>query len=75
MTEETTVSLGIGDLAGIVKIIDVCTKRGAFEGSELSAVGALRDKVAAFVEANAPKQEQEEDDPVEEATAEETVDG
>ena len=59
MTEENTpVGLGISDLAGVVKIIDVCTKRGAFEGNELSAVGALRDKIASFVESNTPKQEE-----------------
>ena len=48
--------------AGIVSIIDICSKRGAFEGSELETVGALRSRVAAFVEQARP--------PVEEAEAE-----
>ena len=73
MTEETTdapvelpteesLNLTIGDIAGIVSIIDICSKRGAFEGSELETVGALRSRVAAFVEQARP--------PVEEAEAE-----
>lgn len=79
MSEETQVeqvaeqatppSLGIGDLAGVVRIIDACAKRGAFEGSEMESVGALRGKIAAFVAANT-KQE-EEPAPKEEATTDE----
>jgi hypothetical protein len=73
MTEETKTTLGVGDLAGVVRIIDVCSKRGAFEGSEMVAVGSLREKIAAFVEENTPKPDEE--DPVSDAAAEETVDG
>lgn len=60
MSEET-VQLGIGDIAAAVQIIDACSKRGAFNGSELAGVGAVRERLAAFVEANAPKQETEEE--------------
>jgi len=52
------VSLGIGDLASVVQIIDVCSQRGAFQGSELEAVGALRGRIQQFVKANAPEEEQ-----------------
>lgn len=55
--EETGIQLGIGDLAGAVQIIDICSKRGAFEGAELEQVGALRARLAAFVQANAPMPE------------------
>jgi len=56
---EGQVSLGIGDLASVVQIIDVCSQRGAFQGSELEAVGALRGRVQQFVKANTPAEEAE----------------
>jgi hypothetical protein len=57
---EGQVSLGIGDLASVVQIIDVCSQRGAFQGSELEAVGALRGRIQQFVKANTPDEEAEE---------------
>lgn len=50
------VGLSLNDLAAVVRIIDICSKRGAFEGPELSSVGALREKFATFVESNRPKE-------------------
>lgn len=47
--------LGMNDLAAVVQMIDIVSRRGAFEGSELTAVGALRAKFADFVQANTPK--------------------
>ena len=38
------------DVAGMVQLIDVCSKRGAFEGSELQMVGQLRTKLAGILE-------------------------
>ena len=73
MTETTTETqapqLGLGDLAAVIQIIDICSKRGAFEGTELESVGAVRGRIAEFVKANAPQQEEA---PAEEA-AEETA--
>lgn len=66
-TQEATVQLGLGDLAAVIQIIDVCSKRGAFEGTELESVGAVRGRIAAFVQANAPKEEATEEAPAEEA--------
>lgn len=43
--------LTVNDIAAAMQIIDVVTSRGAFRGDELSQVGALRDKFAAFVAA------------------------
>ena len=43
------------DLANALRIIDVAAQRGAFQGSELSQVGAVRDKISAFLNAIAPK--------------------
>ena len=66
MTEETTTnteetvtaeaSLSLQDLASVVQIIDLCSSRGAFQGSELEAVGAVRGRFQAFVAANAPEE-------------------
>ena len=58
--QEQEVQLSLNDIAAAVQIIDVVTKRGAFEGSELEAVGLLRNRFAKFVEARAPKQEEPE---------------
>jgi len=64
MENQTTIT--INDLQIIVNMIDVCTKRGAFEGSELLTVGQIREKVAAVIKMNTPS-------PVEEETKEETA--
>lgn len=58
--QEQEVQLSLNDIAAVVQVIDVVTKRGAFEGSELEAVGVLRNRFAKFVEAKAPKQEEVE---------------
>lgn len=36
------------DILNAVKIIDICVKRGAIEGNELTAVGAVRDKLESY---------------------------
>lgn len=74
-TEETQapgVGLSINDLVAVVRIIDVCSKRGAFEGGELTQVGMVRDRIAAFLDANVPKEEapSEEGEPAAEEAAE-----
>ena len=42
----------------MVQIIDICSKRGGFEGPEMEAVGSLRTRTVKFLEANQPKGEQ-----------------
>jgi hypothetical protein len=64
MTEETTTTeaapgLSLQDLASVVQVIDICSQRGAFQGSEMEAVGGLRGRIQAFVSANAPAEEEE----------------
>ena len=57
--ESSTVpEITLNDFANIVRIIDVASRRGSFEGKELSSVGSLRDRVEAFLVYHAPKQEQ-----------------
>lgn len=51
--------LGLNDLAAVVQMIDIVSRRGAFEGQELTAIGALRSRFEAFVKASAPKPTEE----------------
>lgn len=56
--------LSVVELQNVVKIIDTCAQRGAFEGEELEAVGKVRNKIAEFVEkaiANAQEAESQSD--------------
>jgi hypothetical protein len=51
--------LSTQDVANAIAIIDICVKRGAIDGGELSAVGSVRDKLVAFVEANTKKTDED----------------
>lgn len=53
---QETVTLTIGDVATVVQVIDVVTRRGGFQGNELASVGMLRNKLEAYVNQNAPQQ-------------------
>jgi hypothetical protein len=57
MSEEKTV-ITLQDIALMVNIIDTTVKRGAIEGSEMSIVGAVRDKLDRFVKENTSKTEE-----------------
>jgi len=54
--------LNINDLFSVIKIIDACSERGAFKGNEMASVGAVRDRIAAFAEANQPVEQPQEND-------------
>ncbi len=54
--------IGMGDIAACVQIIDIVTKRGAFEGAELAEVGTVRNRLAAFLEANKPAEAEAEEE-------------
>jgi hypothetical protein len=43
--------LNINDLVAMRNVIDVVSKRGAFQANELSSVGQLFDKLNAFLDA------------------------
>ena len=66
MTEQTTQEqqapagpeLTITDLQNLRAVIDVSAKRGTFSANEMEAVGATYNKLAKFLEAVAPKQDQ-----------------
>lgn len=53
-TAQEQVQLSLQDIATCVQIIDICSRRGAFEGQEMEGIGALRNRVAKFLDANKP---------------------
>lgn len=53
---EEKINLHIHDLTNCLNIIDTAAQRGAFRGNELSAVGAVRDKLALFLEQTVPQE-------------------
>lgn len=64
MKEETNTNsadITLNDFVIMVKLIDVCSKRGAFEGAELKDVGVLRGRLVAFIEANKPEDPETEE--------------
>lgn len=42
-------SVNLSDLGTLLQIVDLATQRGAFRGSELTQVGAVFDKLNAFL--------------------------
>ena len=50
------VQLSLQDIATMVQIIDICSKRGGFEGPEMEAVGSLRNRTVKFLESNRPEE-------------------
>lgn len=69
---EVPESIGLQDLQILANIVDLASQRGAFRGNELTQVGAVFDKLSAFLnyvaEANAKAEEEanaEEDVPAE----------
>ena len=62
----TPPSITIQDIAFLVQIVEIVSQRGAFRADELSSVGAVYDKVKAFIVANSPQAtpEQPTEEPV-----------
>ena len=50
MEEETHSQITIADIAMLKQIVEVASSRGAFRAEELSQVGAVYDRVSAWVE-------------------------
>lgn len=53
-------SISLNDLQLLLNIVDLASKRGAFGGSELTQVGAIFDKLSAFLGFVAEQQAQDE---------------
>ena len=47
--EQQAPQLSLQDIATFVQIIDICSKRGGFEGQEMEAVGGLRNRTVQFL--------------------------
>lgn len=63
---EPSVQLTIGDLQILAQVIDLASRRGAFQAGELSQVGEAYNKLAAFlsfVESTTKSAEQANDEP------------
>ena len=54
------VQLTLADVQMMVQIIDLCSKRGAFEGVELETVGGLRGRISSFLQSTMPAEEASE---------------
>ena len=63
--------LSLQAIATSVQIIDICSRRGGFEGQELAAVGALRTRLVTFLDANKAANEEAPDGAVPETVVEE----
>ena len=48
---ENNQTITVADLEAIKRIIDLASTRGEFRGAEIAKVGAVYDKLAAFLEA------------------------
>ena len=56
MTEENNV-ITVQDVDAVVRLIDAVSARGAIRGQEMIAVGSLREKFGALLQAEADKQQ------------------
>jgi hypothetical protein len=54
-SKSVTSNLTLNDLSLVVSIIDACSSRGAFRGTELEEIGRIRGKIAKVVSDNSPK--------------------
>tara|TARA_B100001939_G_C16873964_1_gene587729 strand:+ start:205 stop:465 length:261 start_codon:yes stop_codon:yes gene_type:complete len=78
MAEEVTnveqqepVQLQLNDIATMVQVIDLVSRRGGFEGPELEAVGGLRSRIVAFLNAASANADQQPEGQVPVADVEE----
>lgn len=54
------VEINLQTVKAIVQIIDVCSKRGAFEGAELSQVGQVRESILMAAQKELKKEQEEQ---------------
>ena len=54
--EQQAPNLSLQDISTFVQIIDLCSKRGGFEGQEMEAIGGLRNRTVAFLNAASAEQ-------------------
>jgi len=59
MSDIQETSLTIADIATLKQIVEVASSRGAFRAEELSQIGAVYDRVNAWLESMTPATEDE----------------
>ena len=69
--QDMPVQLQLNDIATMVQVIDLVSRRGGFEGPELEAVGGLRSRIVAFLNAASANAEQQPEGQVPVADVEE----
>jgi len=47
--QQEPAQITVADLASLQSVLDFAAQRGAFRGADMTAIGALYDKLAAFV--------------------------
>jgi len=47
---QSPATITLGDMVALYQVINIASKRGAFEANELTAVGNLADKLKTFVD-------------------------
>jgi len=55
--EQEQINLSLQDIATVVQMIDVVSRRGGIAGNELAGIGMLRNKFEMFLQQNAPQGE------------------
>lgn len=58
--EEKVESINLNDIQALLQIVDIASNRGAFQTSEMSQIGAVYDKVSAFLRGIAESNQAEE---------------
>jgi|TARA_R110001592_G_scaffold52206_5_gene159960 hypothetical protein len=53
--QQEPVNLSLQDIATVVQMIDVVSRRGGIAGNEMAGIGMLRNKFEMFLQQNAPK--------------------
>lgn len=49
LMEEVSTNISVQDIELVIRIIDICSSRGAFRGEELMTIGQLREKFNDFL--------------------------
>lgn len=60
--QKSSPELTIVDLQNLKSVIEVCARRGAFQAQEMAAIGTVFNKLSTFLDAVAPKQEDEKEE-------------
>lgn len=55
--QQEQINLSLQDIATVVQMIDVVSRRGGIAGNELAGIGMLRNKFEMFLQQNAPQGE------------------